>query len=183
MTMKQELGHDAIMNTIINAINLMALSATTAPRSAGKDFVKIKSLYGNDVVKLGEEMIKYGQNYQKRNFDRDGANVKKSPAILLIGLKNAEPVGLNCGACGFNYCAECKAHSGPEFNGPLCAFRILDMGIAIGSAVKMAGIISVDNRIMYRAGVVAKKMGIIEADFVMGIPVSATGKNIYFDRK
>jgi uncharacterized ferredoxin-like protein len=25
-------------------------------------------------------------------------------------------------------------------------------------------------------------MGLIEADFVMGIPLSATGKSIYFDR-
>jgi len=25
-------------------------------------------------------------------------------------------------------------------------------------------------------------MGLIDADFVMGIPLSVTGKNIYFDR-
>jgi uncharacterized ferredoxin-like protein len=42
--------------------------------------------------------------------------------------------------------------------------------------------LNVDNRIMYRAGVVARKMGLIDADIVMGIPLSATGKNIYFDR-
>jgi len=35
---------------------------------------------------------------------------------------------------------------------------------------------------MYRAGVVAKKIGLIDADFVMGIPLSVTGKSIYFDR-
>ena len=53
-----------------------------------------------------------------------------------------------CGACGFDYCSECQSHTGPEFDGPQCAFRILDMGIAIASAVKMAGIHSIDNRIM-----------------------------------
>jgi uncharacterized ferredoxin-like protein len=57
------------------------------------------------------------------------------------------------------------------------------MGIALGSAVKTAGILNVDNRIMYRAGVVAREMDLIDADFVMGIPLSATGKSIYFDRK
>jgi uncharacterized ferredoxin-like protein len=42
--------------------------------------------------------------------------------------------------------------------------------------------LEVDNRIMYRAGVVAREMGLIDADFVMGIPLAATGKSIYFDR-
>jgi uncharacterized ferredoxin-like protein len=46
----------------------------------------------------------------------------------------------------------------------------------------MAGLMNADNRIMYRAGVVAREIGLIEADFVMGIPLSATGKNIFFDR-
>jgi len=40
----------------------------------------------------------------------------------------------------------------------------------------------VDNRIMYRIGVVARKMKLIEGDVVLGIPLSATGKNIFFDR-
>jgi len=56
------------------------------------------------------------------------------------------------------------------------------MGIALGSAVKIAGLMNVDNRIMYRIGVVAREMKLVDADFVMGIPLSATGKSIYFDR-
>ena len=57
------------------------------------------------------------------------------------------------------------------------------MGIALGSAVKMAGLLNADNRIMYRAGRGGPaSMGLIDADFVMGIPLSATGKSIYFDR-
>jgi uncharacterized ferredoxin-like protein len=41
---------------------------------------------------------------------------------------------------------------------------------------------NVDNRIMYRISPVARKMGLIDADVVLGVPLSATGKNIYFDR-
>ncbi len=180
--MNNQLGYINPTEVVRNAVELMALSARTAPKSAGKDFVEIKILYGEEVTRLGEEMIKYGIENNKRNFDRDGENVKNSPAVLLVGLQHSQTLGLNCGACGFDTCSECQTHSGPEFDGPQCAFRILDMGIAIGSAVKMAGILSIDNRIMYRAGVVAKKMGLIEASFVMGIPFSVTGKNIYFDR-
>jgi len=36
---------------------------------------------------------------------------------------------------------------------------------------------------MYRAGVVARLMGLLEADIVMGVPLSASGKSIYFDRQ
>lgn len=180
--MNNQLGYVHPEDVIRNAVELMALSARTAPKSAGKDFVEIKVLYGEEVKRLGEEMIQYGIENNKRNFDRDGENVKNSSAVLLIGLKDAQTLGLDCGACGFDTCSECQSHSGPEFDGPQCAFRVLDMGIAIGSAAKLAGILSIDNRIMYRAGVVARKMGLIEASFVMGIPFSVTGKNIYFDR-
>jgi uncharacterized ferredoxin-like protein len=57
------------------------------------------------------------------------------------------------------------------------------MGIALGSAVKTASLLNIDNRIMYRAGVVARKMNLVDWDFVMGIPLSVSGKNIYFDRQ
>jgi uncharacterized ferredoxin-like protein len=56
------------------------------------------------------------------------------------------------------------------------------MGIAVGSAVKVASMHNIDNRIMYRAGMAAKKLGFIDADIAIGIPLSVTGKNIYFDR-
>jgi hypothetical protein len=50
------------------------------------------------------------------------------------------------------------------------------------SAVKTASIHNVDNRIMYTIGVAAKKLGLLDADVILGIPLSATSKNIYFDR-
>ena len=69
-----------------------------------------------------------------------------------------------------------------EFRGPVCAYRLLDMGIALGSAVKVASLLNVDNRIMYRVGVAARRSGLVDWDFVMGVPLSVTGKSIYFDR-
>lgn len=126
-------------------------------------------------------MIAYGERTGKRNFDRDGKNVLNSEAVVLIGLKDARTVGLNCAACGRPNCGEINTVEG-EFRGPQCAMRLLDMGIAIGSAVKTASLLNVDNRVMYRVGGVARQMGLIDADVVMGIPLSATGKSIYFDR-
>jgi uncharacterized ferredoxin-like protein len=57
-----------------------------------------------------------------------------------------------------------------------------DLGIALGSAVKTASIHNVDNRIMYRIGVVARKMGLMSSDTIIGVPLSATGKSPFFDR-
>ena len=160
---------------------LMEIAARTAPKSAGQDFVVLKSIDGEDVRRLAEGMIAYGKRTGKRNFDRDGQNVMASRAVVLIGLKDASVLGLNCAACGSPTCVEPNTIDG-EFQGPNCALRLLDMGIAIGSAVKTAALLNVDNRIMYRAGVVARELGLIDADFVMGIPLSVTGKSIYFDR-
>jgi len=178
----QDLSEFNIEDAIKNIMNLMGVAARTAPKSAGKDFVVVKAVYDEDVRKLAKEMFRYGKESGRNNFDRDGSNVNNSQAVLLIGIKNAASVGLNCGACGFDKCIKRTSHKGVEFDGPQCAFRLLDMGIAIGSAVKTAGMMNVDNRIMYRAGVAAKNIGLIDADFVMGIPLSITGKNIYYDR-
>jgi len=163
--------------------DMMALAARTAPKSVGKDFVVIRIIEGEAVKALAERMLAYGQQTGKKNFDRDGANVAASDVVVLIGIKDAQPLGLNCGACGVDICEMLPINTfAAEFRGPQCAYRLLDMGIALGSAVKTASILNADNRIMYRAGVVACHMGLIEADFVMGIPLSATGKSIYFDR-
>jgi uncharacterized ferredoxin-like protein len=160
---------------------LMSIAARTAPKAAGRDFVVTKIVAGDDLKRLGEGMVAYGEKSGKPDFDRDGENVLASEAVVLIGLKDADVLGLNCAACGSPTCIKPNTTDG-EFCGPNCALRMLDMGIAIGSAVKTAAMLNVDNRIMYRAGTVARELGLIDADFVMGIPLSVAGKSIYFDR-
>lgn len=165
------------------AAQLMELAAHTAPKTAGKDFVVTRIISGDDRARLADTMVAYGQESGKKNFDRDGENVRQSAAVLLIGLQTPKTSGLNCGACGNPKCSLLPAaQEGPEFNGPWCAWRLVDLGIALGSAVKMASLLNVDNRIMYRIGVAARRLGLLEADVLVGIPLSATGKNIYFDR-
>lgn len=165
---------------------LMELSARTAPKASGQDYIESKIIAGDAVNNLADEMVKYGREAKKVNFDRDGNNVRNSSAVLLLSLKEPKDAGLNCGACGYEDCAHYRdagKNDGPEFKGPTCAWRLLDLGIALGSAVKTASILNADNRIMYRVGVVARRMGLIDGDIVVGIPISATGKSIYFDRR
>lgn len=162
--------------------DLMALAARTAPKGLGQDFVGIQVVAGEDLRRLADEMIAYGNETKKINFDRDAENVRRSDAVLLISLTENKPLGLDCGACGNSKCAELKDKEGSEFIGPLCAWRLLDVGVALGSAVKTASLLNADNRIMYRVGVVARKMGLIKGAIVVGVPISAYSKNIYFDR-
>ncbi len=162
---------------------LMAVAARTAPKTKGEDCLVMRIVEGEELQTLAQKMAEFGVRAGKKNFDRDGRNVANSDSLLLIGIKNATTAGLNCGACGVEVCELLPVNSVEgEFRGPNCAYRLLDMGIALGSAAKMAGMLNADSRIMYRAGAVAREMGLIDADFVMGIPISATGKSIYFDR-
>lgn len=171
------------MDALKTVADLMEVAAITAPKGTGKNFVVTKTVVGDDVIKLADDMEAYGREAGKKNFDRDGANVRVSGAVVLIGLKDAEPPGIDCAACGFPVCLDPNTgEKNGEFLGPQCAIRLLDMGIAIGSAVKTAQIMNVDNRIMYRIGVSARRLEMIDADFVMGIPLSVTGKSIFYDR-
>ncbi len=162
----------------------MALAARTAPKGKGDDFLETKILRGKEIQKLAQGMVEYGKQSGKANFDRDGENVRRSDAVLLLSLVSPKPLGLNCGACGFSQCNQLQEayQEGTEFAGPLCAWRQLDLGIALGSAVKTASLFNADNRIMYRIGVVARQQKMIQGEIVVGVPLSATGKSIYFDR-
>lgn len=163
---------------------LMALAARTAPKAVGKDYLEIRIIHGPEIAQLAADMIRYGEESGRPNYDRDGKNVGDSKAVLLLGLKKPLHLGLNCGACGFATCNAMSANlkPGPEFSGPLCAWRLVDLGIALGSAVKTASLFNADNRIMYRIGVSALRTKLIDGEIAIGVPLSATGKSIYFDR-
>jgi len=171
---------------ILEVSRLMLVSARTAPKSGGVDDVLTAIVYGNEKDSLAKEMEKIAEERKNEGFKRDGKNVKDSEAIVLIGVRGTESFEFGCGSCGYANCDEfqkAEKKLGQDFIGPNCVFKALDLGIALGSAAKTAGIHNVDNRIMYRVGVAAKRLKLLpEASVIMGIPVSAKGKNIYFDR-
>ncbi|MCK4909325.1 MAG: hypothetical protein KAS70_05455 [Planctomycetes bacterium] len=172
------------MKYLKTVVEMMAVAARTAPKSAGQDYVRIEIVEKPKLQLLAKAMIQHGEKTGKANYDRDADNIKHSDFLLLIGIKDAQPLGMNCGTCGQAKCADLpKPKEGPEFKGPYCAYRMVDLGIAISSAAKTASMFNADNRIMYRAGVIARQIELIDADVCIGIPISATGKSIYFDRK
>lgn len=174
----------ALKDTVRFVADLMELAARTAPKGRGEDHIEVMVLSDEERKSVGNDMVQIGKERSDPGFERDGRNVLDSDAVVFIGLLPHKGIGLNCGACGHRSCEEFDQEGvSVVFDGPNCAIRLLDLGIALGSAVKIASELNVDNRIMYRIGVSVKRLGIGRSRIGHGIPLSATGKNIFFDRQ
>jgi uncharacterized ferredoxin-like protein len=179
-------GTEAEKEAILEAAKLMLVAARTAPKTGGKDDIVTAIVHGHEKDLVAEKMEQIGEERGLEGFKRDAKNVRDSEAVVLVAVKGNKSVGLNCGGCGFENCEEFNKQEkklGKDFIGAQCIYKSLDLGIALGSAAKVASILNIDNRIMYRIGSAAMKLKLLpEASVIMGIPLSALGKNIYFDR-
>ncbi len=141
-------------DALLTVAKLMVTAARTAPKTRGEDSIHTAIITGEDKDRLAETMDNLGR-------DRDAGNVRASGAVVLIGV--------NCGQPSEEWW-------------PFWA-KLIDLGIALGSAAKIASDLNIDNRIMRSVGLAAMKMKLVEGDDVEGIPISIKGKSIYFDRK
>ena len=159
--------------------NLMCLAARTAPKTKGVDNIVLKVIKRSSFSKIIKEMERVAKKENKKSFYRDAQNLKQSGLLVLIGCKS-NPADLTyCGFCGHNNCQELTKTKG------ICAFNTIDLGIAAGSAVSTACLHHADNRIMYSIGKAAMNVGIFNNEKIveaLGIPLSASGKNPFFDR-
>lgn len=175
------------INPEVEAIETIAriilASARTAPKAKGIDDI-ITGIV-DDAGALADEMVRISEGDKKSKFfKRDAGNIRDADCVTLIGLKFKKTLGLNCTACGF----DCRTIMGQErtagqYSGPVCSIKAVDLGIALGSAASKAKDLSIDSRIMYSAGVAAKKLKLLDADIILALPLSIKGKNIFFDRK
>jgi uncharacterized ferredoxin-like protein len=158
---------------------LMCCSAITAPKGKGVNLIYTKIFEGEEKDRVADLMEKIGRERDISFFIRDAKNVKDSLLVVFIGTE-VKPRGIPfCGFCGFGDCERCSEAGGH------CAYAVGDLGIAIGSAVKVASLHNLDNRIMFSFGKVAIVGGFVPESVKLGygIPLSVSGKNIFFDRK
>ncbi|MEZ0394257.1 MAG: DUF2148 domain-containing protein [Desulfurococcaceae archaeon] len=159
---------EALRRGVLAVAELMAVSAKTAPKARGVDNVVVKILSSReDLERLARKMEELADEYGEF-FRRDARSVRDSDAVVLVGCKIVE-MGLK-GEKRFGMSAD-------------LVNCLVNLGIAIGSAVKTASLLNVDNRVMYSAGMAALEAGMIDAFVAYGIPLSARAKNIYFDRR
>lgn len=171
-------SQDAELKAIEQVADLMTAAARTAPKTRGIDNIQVIVLTADDVQKIRTKMAELAKRDNRPSFERDAKNLETVKVCVIIGSKN-NPAGLNCGYCGFKTCEELKSKGG------ICAYNSMDLGIALSSAASIAGQFHIDNRIMYSIGKTALELGLFEKEVAqaIGIPLSATGKNIFFDRK
>lgn len=166
--------------TLITVAKEMMLAARTAPKARGIDHLEIAMVESQSIEIISQKMKEIGTESEIPTFIRDADNILQSTVLVIIGTK-IKSMGLKkCGHCGFANCVEKDKH--PEIP---CSFNTGDLGIAVGSAVSVAMDHRVDNRVMYTVGHAVMELGLMGKDvkIVYGIPLSATSKNPFFDRK
>ena len=156
----------------------MCAAIRTAPKAHGRDYLDAAVVTGEEKAALAAEMRRLGELYDQKFFLRDADCVDRSTAVVLAGADHVQR-GLNdsCRLCRFEGCADCARQEG------CCVFGPIDLGIALGSAVALASDRHIDNRIMFSAGQAAVSLKLLgDKPLVMGIPLSVSGKNPFFDR-
>jgi uncharacterized ferredoxin-like protein len=159
--------------------SLMAAAARTAPKTRGIDNIRIIAIEDTaSKARLARKMREIAKSENRPWFERDAACVESSLAVLLVGVVH-NTAGLNCGYCGHGTCDELEKTNG------VCAFNSMDLGIATSSAVSGAADARVDTRIMFSVGRASLAMNLFETGVkqALGIPLSISGKNPFFDRK
>ncbi len=149
-------SNEAERDAALEVAKLMLIAARTAPKARGLDTVVAAIVSGEDKNKLADEMESTGREKNLPTRIRDAGNIRNCELVILVGVGYEKDV--------------------PK------ELKLVDLGIALGSAAKVAGILNVDNRVMRSIGEAAENLKLLKADYVVGIPISIKGKNIFFDR-
>ena len=169
---EREIRHEYVLQ----AVRQMMTAARTAPKGKGIDIIEVAMVTDEDIKRLSEELVIMSGETGLKFFLRDADNILQAEAIMIAGTRQ-QVQGLNCAHCGFPACVE-KPETVP------CAINSVDLGIAVGSACVTASDLRLDTRVMFSAGMAAQRLGMLgDCKCVMAIPVSASSKNPFFDRK
>ena len=161
---------------VIECAKQMMTAARTAPKAKGVDIIEVMLVTGDDIIALSDALHKMGEEMGRGGLMRDADNLHSAEAVVHIGSRE-EAMCLNCGYCGFPTCGE-------RTQGVPCAMNTIDVGIAVGSACAKAADLRLDTRVMYSVGYAALKLDWMPGcNYIIGIPVSASSKNPFFDRK
>ncbi len=163
----------------VNVAALMAAAARTSPKTRGIDNIEIIAIDDDTTrKKLTDKMKDISKTESRPSLERDANSMEAVSEVVIVGVKS-NPAGLNCGFCGYPSCAELSKTKG------ICAYNSIDLGIAVSSAASVAGRLHIDNRLMYSIGRASLDLELFSGSVkqALGIPISVTGKNPFFDRK
>jgi len=161
--------------------NLMKISAESSPKASG-DYLDIVVLDDAEREMLAEEMFQLSNELEDETYSEKGEAVEASEEVILIGLNEHPPLGLNCRACGYDDCNELSDAEETEdiFKGPNCTFRLLDLGTALGNSLSTADIHGFQPDISIRGGLAAKHLGLIDANICLAVTTKVVKDKNYF---
>lgn len=161
---------------VLQVARQMMIAARTAPKAKGVDIIETALVTESNIRILSDTMKQMYEENGFKFFLRDADNILQAECVVLIGTYE-HAHGMNCGHCGYLNCADRE-------EGVPCAINTIDVGIAIGSACSVAADHRVDTRVMFSAGLAAQHLDWLDGCArVFAIPVSASSKNPFFDRK
>ena len=153
---EREIRHEYVLQ----AVRQMMTAARTAPKGKGIDIIEVAMVTDEDIKRLSEELVIMSGETGLKFFLRDADNILQAEAIMIAGTRQQKPETVPC------------------------AINSVDLGIAVGSACATASDLRLDTRVMFSAGMAAQRLGMLgDCKCVMAIPVSASSKNPFFDRK
>lgn len=155
----------------------MMARAKTAPKARGVDNLVYRLAEKNEIELIAQEIENLGIEKDVPFFIRDSRNIQPLQYIILIGTKDLSRGVPQCGFCGYENCGHKLKNIGR------CAYDLIDLGLAVGSALSLGQQLGVDSRVMYTIGKAAMRLGFLrEAEVALGIPLSMTEKSPFFDR-
>lgn len=187
-------GTQYCQDHLLEVAKSIVLAIHKAPQITGKTKIEAEILWGEDIEPIIEvlgpvaSLVRYVQwDYEtiKSCYDRG-----ESPIIISIGAKvNRSNLGWNCGACGWDTCAEFNAYSkdqggGGQLGGPSCNWKILDYAIACDWACAAAMQHKVDNRIMGSLGFALQALNYLpNSDVKLAIALGPPRDLVYYSRE
>jgi len=187
-------GKEAAKESIIQIAKLAAAAAYKAPQLTSKLELKTEIVTGEDqepIMEFYKEVapispVMYFDYETIRHFLEKGESI----AILLLGADlTFSELGWDCGACGFESCAEfnkySKENKGPGllWGGPSCVWKTMDWAAACDFACAALHQYRIDSRSMATCGAAAAGTGFLPGcSALIGIPIGPPGENIYYSR-
>jgi uncharacterized ferredoxin-like protein len=188
---------EANQNAVVMAGRLMLAAATTAPQHGGVGVMEGCLVYGQEEIEnmaCKLEELSHLKRQWNELFKREANIIRECQAVLLMGcFRSYDPFGIACGRCLGNQGlpkdgTKCtKFRETPKlidapFPGPVCTYRIFDLGYSVGSALWIAARLFIDTKPRFPVGLAGMKLGYLpRSKFVVGLPLSITPKSPFDD--
>lgn len=178
---------------IVNVAAIAAMAALKAPKMANTE-IRMEILTGEDVLPLSEILGIIGEASAFVSGDAScgrKAYEAGTPVVeLLLGADTTySDLNWNCGACGFDTCAEFNKYSkenksrGPFYGGPSCNWKALDFGMAQSWAAAATWQLNVENRTQTSYGVAGLLLGYLEGcNVAVGVSMGPCRDQVWYSR-